>query len=141
MRDYVCVHSLIVPWFFHRPCCPSSESFRQRLPRSLFGPLGPPGPCELLTKSPQYYSNNRRRDKEHIYTSGLSLKAKRHCLEDFQTSLPLKIRAPIAPHTHPDSQFLSLEKKKCTIPGMGDVGAKYTTPSPIPPANPQAPPI
>lgn len=127
---------IIIPWTFHTLVAVASS--HSEAPLVPLWPLRPPGPCELLTKSPQYYSNNRPRDKEHIYTSGLSLKAKRHCLEDFQAPLPRKTRAPFAPQ-HPTSRFLRLEKVHHS--SDGDVGAKYTTPSPIPPANPQAPPI
>lgn len=73
----------------------------------------------------------------------LSLKAKRHCLEDFQTSTPppkkkKKKQSPLCPSTpHLSIPLL----KKVHHSSDGDVGAKYTTPSPIPPADPQAPPI
>lgn len=130
-------HFLIVP---SQPYRPVSKSFRQSPPWSLFGLLGPPGPRELPTKSPQCYSNNRPRDKEHIYTSGAFFESKKALFGRFPNlSPPHKTRAPFAP-PHPTSQFPSL-KKKVHHSSDGDVGAKYTTPSPIPPASPQAPPI
>lgn len=141
-----CIHEhfLIVPWTLHSSVVLSpSHSSRVPLPTwTLFGPLGPPGPCELPTKSPQCYSNNRPRDKEHIYTSGTFFESKKALFGRFPNlSPPKKTRAPFAP-LHPTSQSArSLKKKKVHHSSDGDVGAKYTTPSPIPPANPQAPPI
>ena len=133
-------HFLIVPRQTDRP---GSKSFRQSPPWSLFGLLGPPGPHELPTKSPQCYSNNRPRDKEHIYTSGAFFESKKALFGRFPNLYPpsqkkKKKQSPLCPSTpHLSIPLL----KKVHHSSDGDVGAKYTTPSPIPPANPQAPPI
>lgn len=107
-----------------KPHVPQSSHSRLCPPLSL---SGPPGPCVPPTESPQCCSNNRPRDKEHIYTSRAFLKAKRHRLEDVQTSLP-KNQSPPHPSTSPPLND-------------GDVGAKYTTPSHGPLPQSKAPQI
>lgn len=144
MCVYVCEcmyeHFLIVP---SQPYRPGFKSFRQSPPWSLWPPR-PPRPPWASHKSPQCYSNNRPRDKEHIYTSGAFFESKKALFGRFPNSpLPPKKKKknpepPLPLHTPP---LNSIVLKKVHHSSDGDVGAKYTTPSPIPPANPQAPPI
>lgn len=108
------------------------------------GLLGPQGPHELPTKVYNAIQTIGWGTKSTFTQVGLSLKAKRHCLEDFQTPPSEKRekkkkeepRSPL--HTLP---LNSLDLKKVHNPSDGDVGAKYTAPSSIPPAGPQTPPI
>lgn len=114
MCVYVCEcmyeHFLIVP---SQPYRPGFKSFRQSPPWSLWPPR-PPRPPWASHKSPQCYSNNRPRDKEHIYTSGAFFESKKALFGRFPNS-PLppkkkkKPRAPFAP-PHPTSQFHSFKK-------------------------------
>lgn len=102
------------------------------------GLLGPQGPCELPTKVHNAIQTIDQRTKSTFTQVEPSLKAKRHCLEGFQTPptptppyhrhptqppcqhpTPQKkerkkhSRAPFPP-PHPTSQFLSFKKKKCS---------------------------
>lgn len=99
-------------------CCPGSESFRQSPPWSLFGPLGPQAPVSFPQKVHNAIQTIGQGTKSTFTQVGLSLKAKRHCLEDFQTSLPpQKTDPPLPLHTPPLSS-LAFKKKKFTIPVM-----------------------
>lgn len=71
-------------------------------------PPRPPRPPWASHKSPQCYSNNRPRDKEHIYTSGTLFESKKALFGRFPNSPSClkkkKKRNPFAP-PHPTSQF------------------------------------
>lgn len=127
MHVYVCActyeYFLIVP---SQPYHPGSKSFRQSPPWSHW-PLRPPRPPWASHKSPQCYSNNRPRDKEHIYTSGAFFESKKALFGRFPNS-PLatssqkrkKKTEPHFPlHTPPlNSLALKKKKKSSTIPVM-----------------------
>lgn len=79
---------VIVPSQPYRP--PGSKSFRQA-PRPIgpSGLLGPQGPHELPTKVHNAIQTIGQGTKSTFTQVELYLKAKRHCLEDFQTPPPV----------------------------------------------------
>lgn len=79
-------------------------------------PLRPPWASH---KSPQCYSNNRPRDKEHIYTSGAFFESKKALFGRFPNS-PSCLKKQKTKPVCPSTPYLSIPQtlKKFTIPVM-----------------------
>lgn len=82
------------------------------------GLRGPSGPHELPTKVHNAIQTIGQGTKSTFTQVGLSLKAKRHCLEDFQTPPPKKTKKQ--KNVCPSTPYLSIPQnlKKWTIPVM-----------------------
>lgn len=106
--------------YLHSPIA-LGPSHSGKAPLGPSGLLGPQGPCELPTKVHNAIQTIGQGTKSTFTQVELSLKAKRHCLEDFQTPPchqkgKKKTEPPSPLHTPP--LYSRVLKKKIAIPVM-----------------------